>query len=124
MRYNNRTDVTEKKKKLRCILGHPSLQCFILSLSRTSSFPRMSLGMDVTLHKLAFFKINIRPGPPWAARQCFILSLSRTSSFPRTSLGMDVTLHNLTFFKIHIRSRAATREERQPRLGPWQDIEK
>ena len=81
MRYNNRTDVTEKKKKLRCILGHPSLQCFILSLSRTSSFPR-------------------------------------------TSLGMDVTLHNLTFFKIHIRSRAATREERQPRLGPWQDIEK
>ena len=80
MRYNNRTDVTEKKKKLRCILGHPSLQCFILSLSRTSSFPRTSLGMDVTLHKLAFFKIHIRPGPP--------------------------------------------REARQPRLGPWLDIEK
>ena len=69
MRYNNRTDVTEKKKKLRCILGHPSLQCFILSLSRTSSFPRKSLGMDVTLHKLAFFKIHIRLGLTREARQ-------------------------------------------------------
>ena len=60
MRYNNRTDVTEKEKKLRCILGHPSLQCFILSLSRTSSYPRTSLDMDVTLQEIVFFKIHIR----------------------------------------------------------------
>ena len=59
MRYNNRTDVTEKKKKLRCILGHPSLQCFILSLSRTSSYPRTSLDMDITLHQIAFFEIHV-----------------------------------------------------------------
>jgi hypothetical protein len=102
MRYNNRTDVTEKKKKLRCILGHPSLQCFILSLSRTSSFPRTSLGMDAALHKLAFFKIHIRPKPPWEASQSFILPLSRAMYFPRMSLGMDVTLHKLASFKIYI----------------------
>lgn len=97
MRYNNRTDVTEKEKKLRCILGHPSLQCFILSLSRTSSYPRTSLDMDVTLQEIVFFKIHIRGksgGPNYTPKvdgidhimvSSKLLSLSRTSSYPRTS---------------------------------------